>query len=209
MDQPQLPTEELSRNRPAIASAERHRCKPLFDSQAQLVNMLIINILTTCADLEMNQFNTSLPMMLYRALDVVMPRFRKIFREFGLTEQQWRVLRVLWECRELSSSELANLTLIPKPSLVGVVNRLESRNLVARRRYDSDRRGVLVRVTPDGRKLKAQVTPRIDAVYRDMRLSVHPDTWEQIQYSLDCLCRIDEVDGSRVSAAKNRETTND
>jgi DNA-binding MarR family transcriptional regulator len=44
-----------------------------------------------------DQFTRSLPMMLYRTLDTVMPRFRSIFNEFGLTEQQWRVLRVLWE----------------------------------------------------------------------------------------------------------------
>jgi DNA-binding MarR family transcriptional regulator len=45
----------------------------------------------------MEEFSRSLPMLLYRTLDAVMPRFRRIFNEFGLTEQQWRVLRVLWQ----------------------------------------------------------------------------------------------------------------
>ena len=35
-----------------------------------------------------DQFTRSLPMMLYRALDTVMPSFRKIFNDFGLTEQR-------------------------------------------------------------------------------------------------------------------------
>ena len=42
----------------------------------------------------MQDFSHSLPMMLYRALDAVMPRFRRIFTAAGLTEQQWRVLQL-------------------------------------------------------------------------------------------------------------------
>ena len=56
------------------------------------------------------QFSHSLPMALYRTLDAVMPRFRKIFNEFGLTEQQWRVLRVLWDQQAVTLNRLAALT---------------------------------------------------------------------------------------------------
>ncbi len=38
----------------------------------------------------MQDFAASLPMLLYRALHTVMPRFRAIFAESGLTEPQWR-----------------------------------------------------------------------------------------------------------------------
>ena len=58
------------------------------------------------------QFSHSLPMVLYRTLDAVMPRFRKIFNEFGLTEQQWRVLRVLWDQQAVTLNRLAALTAI-------------------------------------------------------------------------------------------------
>ena len=92
-------------------------------------------------------FSRSLPMMLYRALDTVMPRFRKIFNEFGLTEQQWRVLRVLWEHQDIAFHALAEFTLIPAPSLVGVVDRLSKSGLVERRRSESDRRNVSIRTT--------------------------------------------------------------
>lgn len=143
--------------------------------------------------MRVQDFSMSLPMMLYRALDVVMPRFRAIFREFGLTEQQWRILRVLWEREELSSRELADLTLIPPPSLVGIVDRLEQRDMVARRRDENDRRGVFVSITREGRKLKRLVTPRVDAAYREIRRSVEPDAWAQLVHGLDSICRIDEV----------------
>jgi DNA-binding MarR family transcriptional regulator len=64
----------------------------------------------------MQGFSRSLPIILYRTLDAVMPRFRQIFNEFGLTGQQWRVLRVLWEQESITFSELSELTLIPAPT---------------------------------------------------------------------------------------------
>ena len=108
----------------------------------------------------MQDFSRSLPIMLHRTLDAVMPRFRQIFNEFGLTEQQWRVLRVLWEQESIALSELSELTLIPAPSLVGVVDRLTANGLVARRRSKTDRRSVLVYATDEGQTLERKVRPR-------------------------------------------------
>lgn len=66
----------------------------------------------------MQDFSRSLPIMLYRTLAAVMPGFRQIFNEFGLAEQQWRVLRVFWEQESIAFSELSELTLIPAPTYI-------------------------------------------------------------------------------------------
>ena len=128
----------------------------------------------------MQDFSHSLPMTLYRALDAVMPRFRKIFNEFGLTEQQWRVLRVLWEQGSTPFSQLSALTLIPAPSLVGVIDRLSSGGLVERNRSDTDRRNVYVDATDAGRDLESKVRPRVDKAYRELRSSVNKAEWDQL-----------------------------
>jgi len=133
------------------------------------------------------QFSRSLPMMLYRTLDAVMPRFRQIFNEFGLTEQQGRVLRVLWERDEIALGELARLTLLPTPSLVGIVDRLSSSGLVARRRSDDDRRVVHIVATDHGHSLQAEIMPRIAAAYASLKQAVDADAWNQV---LDGLQRI-------------------
>lgn len=125
------------------------------------------------------QFSRSLPMMLYRTLDAVMPRFRKIFNDFGLTEQQGRVLRVLWEHDEIALGKLAKLTLIPNPSLVGIVDRLGSMNLVARKRSGSDRRVVFVLATDKGQALEAQIMPLVAAAYASLKQSVDAEIWDQ------------------------------
>ena len=131
-----------------------------------------------------DQFTRSLPMTLYRALDAVMPRFRKIFNDFGLTEQQWRVLRVLWEGDDITIRQLADLTLIQAPSLVGIVDRLERDGLVERQRSVIDRRKVNVAVTAAGAALEDRVMPRVASAYAELKQSVDPDTWSQVLVGL-------------------------
>lgn len=131
-----------------------------------------------------DQFTRSLPMMLYRTLDAVMPRFRKIFNDFGLTEQQWRVLRVLWETDDVTIKDLADLTLIAAPSLVGIVDRLERDGLVTRQRSTTDRRKVNVLVTTAGSELEDRIMPRVASAYVELKQSVDAETWSQVLVGL-------------------------
>jgi len=138
------------------------------------------------------EFNRSLPMMLYRALDAVMPRFRRIFNEFGLTEQQWRVLRVLWEHDDIAFRDLSETTLIPAPSLVGVVDRLSKQGLVARKRSETDRRNVFVHATDKGRELHRVVRPRVDDTYAELRGSVDAEEWRQLMRGLERIASLEQ-----------------
>ena len=126
-----------------------------------------------------DQFSRSLPIMLYRTLDAVMPRFRKIFNDFGLTEQQGRVLRVLWERDEIALGELGRLTVLPAPSLVGIVDRLGKMGLVERQRSAADRRVVNVVATAGGRALRADIMSRVAAEYACLKQSVDARAWQQ------------------------------
>ncbi len=145
----------------------------------------------------MQEFSHSLPMMLYRTLDAVMPRFRQIFSEFGLTEQQWRVLRVLWQHEQIAFRELSDLTLIPPPSLVGVVDRLTSSGLASRRRSDTDRRNVFVYATGKGMALESDVRPRVDKAYAELRRSVDEKTWDALIAGLEQISSIDDDAGGK------------
>jgi homoprotocatechuate degradation regulator HpaR len=138
----------------------------------------------------MNQFYQSLPMMLYRTLDVVMPAFRAVFQEFGITEQQWRVLRVLCEANGCNLLTLADTTLISGPSLVGVVDRLAREGLVERRRSESDRRVVNIFITRKGRKLERAMQPRIDDTYDALQAAIKPSTWKSLLDALDEVAQV-------------------
>lgn len=135
----------------------------------------------------MQDFSHSLPMLLYRALDAVMPRFRRIFTAAGLTEQQWRVLRVLWEHQGIAQNALAALTLIPQPSLIGVLDRRAANDLVERRRSHSDRRVMYVTATRAGRRLEEKLMPQVAKVYGELKASLDDATWAQLEFGLRSL----------------------
>lgn len=119
-------------------------------------------------------------MMLYKTLDAVMPDFRAIYLEHGVTEQQWRVLRVLWEHESMPVLELAELTLISPPSLVGIIDRLSKMAMVTRIRSTRDRRVVYIRITQKGVSLKELVSPKVDAVYARLEQSIETELWEKM-----------------------------
>jgi homoprotocatechuate degradation regulator HpaR len=113
----------------------------------------------------MKKFQDSLPMMLYRTLDAIMPLYRQVFRKHGVSEQQWRILRVLWEHKTCQVNLLASEALIPQASLVGVVNRMIDKGLIARTRSEEDRRVVWIDLTDKGRELESILSPLVDEIH--------------------------------------------
>lgn len=145
----------------------------------------------------LQQFSGSLPIMLYRALDAVMPRFRQIFKAHGITEQQWRVLRVLWDADAMPLGELARSTLIAAPSLVGIVDRLQDAGLVGRRPTPGDRRVVLVYITQTGRERLDRLLPQVATTYAALKQGVRSDEWDRLLDGLQALIDATEASGSR------------
>jgi len=125
-----------------------------------------------------DKFDKSLPMMLHRTLDAIIPHYRKVFKEHEISEQQWRILRVLWEVNECTSAELAKKTLLPSPSLVGIIDRMSTKKLVTRQRSKEDRRIVHVSLTSKGRALQDKIMPEVDAIYEQMVSRCDDAAWQ-------------------------------
>lgn len=117
-------------------------------------------------------------MMLHRTLDAVIPKYRAVFKEHGISEQQWRILRVLWERQSCTSAELAKIALLPSPSMVGIIDRMIKRSLVSRDRSEDDRRIVHVSLTDKGRDLQNELMPKIEAIYKTIINQCDPDAWQ-------------------------------
>ena len=130
-------------------------------------------------------FTTSLPMLLNRSLDAIMPPYRDLFQEFGVTEQQWRVLRVLWEQKHLTSAQISILTLLPSPSLVGILDRLEKKELVKRLRSSSDRREINITITDKGRELQSEVMPKVKKIQDQIKVILTDSEWRELNKSLE------------------------
>lgn len=80
-------------------------------------------------------------------------------QEYDLTTPQFGTLEALYHLGPLSLGELADKLLVTGGNVTYVMDRLESRGLVARYRSEDDRRVVHARLTPEGRRLVAGVFP--------------------------------------------------
>lgn len=132
-------------------------------------------------------FDRSLPMALLRAREAVMDRFRPTLRSFGVTEQQWRVLRALSDLDETDVTSLAERCCILAPSLTRILRDLTARKLVARRTTEKDLRIGLISITPAGRKLIADVGPHSEIRYREIADRVGAEDLNQLYRLLDRL----------------------
>ncbi len=135
-------------------------------------------------------FDNSLPMILNRTLDSIMPPYRELFARHDLTEQQWRIMRVLWTDGKVTSIELSRRTLLAPASLVGILDRLEKKGLINRVRSTTDRRAVHVLATARGRDLEAVVTPEVLAIQTRIRACVSDDEWQSMQATLEKISRL-------------------
>jgi len=91
--------------------------------------------------------------------------FRPALNAAGVTEQQWRVIRVLHEREELESRTLADIACILPPSLTGILARLEGHGLVRRRKDVADQRRLYVSLTPSGQQRFVQISSEVERGY--------------------------------------------
>jgi DNA-binding MarR family transcriptional regulator len=104
---------------------------------------------------------------LVRTATALMRREAEVLGAHHLTPAQFNVLRILRGagteghiCREIGERMLAW-----DPDVTKLLDRLEARGLVTRARRPSDRRAIIVRITPSGlRTLQAVDKPMLDLV---------------------------------------------
>ena len=129
----------------------------------------------------------NLPLLLLQARERVISQFRPILNANGITEQQWRIVRVLLEVRSLEPREIGELCRISSPSLAGVLARMQELSFVVRRRLQHDQRRVRVSLTPRARALAARMAPQIDATYRRIEALIGEEFSAHFQQMLDHL----------------------
>lgn len=102
---------------------------------------------------------------LMRTADMVRRAVGAIVEPFGITIQQYNVLRILRGAGEngLPTLDIAERMIEETPGITRLIDRLESKHLVARERCTKDRRRVWCRITKQGLALLA----RLDAPIRD------------------------------------------
>jgi len=138
----------------------------------------------------------NLALRLLEAREILMRRFRPLIAEEGLTEQQWRILRVLAERSPLEPGQIADACSILSPSLTGILARMESVDLVTRTQSSSDQRRQSVALTTRSSEIVERLIPRIEAEYRRLEADWGADTVEALHAMLD---RVTALEALRVA----------
>lgn len=83
-------------------------------------------------------------------IQLLQTRSKKIRKETGITGPQLLAMKTLSESPGISISEIARRIYLHPATVVGIIDRLEGRGLVVRKRSKEDRRQVNVRLTAKG-----------------------------------------------------------
>ena len=96
---------------------------------------------------------------LMRASELIQDSVRALFKKHGLSGPQYNVLRILrgagpdgLNCHQISARMVKRV-----PDITRLLDRLESGNLVSRRRSNTDRRMVIANISPAGLELLGKI----------------------------------------------------
>jgi len=117
-----------------------------------------------------------------------MAPIREMLAETGITEQQWRVLRVLAEFGVLDTKTLADRASLLFPSLTRIVATLRDKGLVTQTRDQQDRRRQFIEITPDGQKIINDRTDAAARIVAEFKATLGVDRYEML---LDLLADLD------------------
>lgn len=103
---------------------------------------------------------------LYACSREIIKQYKPFLDELDLTYTQYITMMVLWEQNEIKIKDLGAKLFLDSGTLTPVVNALEKKGLAVRRRSETDRRDVYVRITDAGLALREQaatIPPRLGA----------------------------------------------
>lgn len=133
------------------------------------------------ARIRIRHFSKSLPMSLLKAREAVMRHFRASLRRFGITEQQWRVLRALTSGENLEVTELAEATFLLPSSLSRILKDLDERGLIHRSTSKADLRRGIVSISPLGLNLIERAGVESETIYREITGRYGQDRLAELQ----------------------------
>ena len=134
----------------------------------------------------------SLPIALLRAREAVMTHFRPMLAEHDITEQQWRVVRILAEAGTVDASDMAERAFILAPSLTRIIRSLEERGIITKAKDDNDGRRVLLQITTAGLAIIEEVAPESRLIYETLEKRFGRERIDQLLDMLDELATIND-----------------
>ena len=122
----------------------------------------------------------TLPMSLLRVRELIMEPVRPMLLNHNITEQQWRVLRVVSEEKEADATTVADKACLLAPSLTRILKTLSEKQYIEVFKDKNDGRRTMMRLTKEGQDFIDKVTPESLAIFEELRSIVGDERWENL-----------------------------
>lgn len=116
-------------------------------------------------------------MNLRRIIQAIDLHSRQLARQHGITTPQLLILKQLQSEATVTVSQLAKQVSLKQATVTDILNRLERKGLVRRRKYSTDRRQVWIEETDAGRKLLEAAPSPLQETFLDK--FEEQETWKQ------------------------------
>ena len=124
---------------------------------------------------------------------------RFLVKQYGLTGPQLIVLQEIANVGEAPVGKVAKACSLSQATVTGVLERLERRNMVTRRRSKTDRRRVMVKTTEAGDRLLENAPPPMQEHFVDQYNRLQD--WEQAMILGSLQRLVTMMDAGRLQAA--------
>mgnify|MGYP004491123873 FL=1 len=108
----------------------------------------------------MSDINLKLVIAMARTYDSLFSQMEKNFKEFGLNISEFGVLEMLYHKGDQPVQKVAEKVLVTSGTITYVINKLEKKDLVIRRKCNKDKRVYYVSLTENGKEFIANIFPK-------------------------------------------------
>lgn len=120
----------------------------------------------------MSNVNLKLVIAMARTYNDLFFQIEKNIQEFGLNISEFGVLEMLYHKGDQPVQKVAEKILVTSGTITYVINKLEKKELVVRRKCDKDKRVYYVSLTEKGNDFIANIFPKhrdfIDNLFKDL-----------------------------------------
>lgn len=95
--------------------------------------------------------------LLAQASQLISTEFHRVVQANGFSVSEWRILATLTGSDGMSIGGLAQVSVSKQPTVTRLLDRMEAKGYVERFAHDSDRRITMVRITPQGQAIVANL----------------------------------------------------
>jgi DNA-binding MarR family transcriptional regulator len=107
--------------------------------------------------------------------------------KFGVTVDQWTVLKTLGQFSDLSQKELAELCEKDQPTLTRIVDILVSKGLVERVVHPSDRRSFILHLTTSGKNKLQELNEKVVGIRMQAWKNLNEEDFENLKRILNTI----------------------